>query len=104
MTPEQQSTLIEEIKRHLAEFFREDSEQILNDLINDYTAIALDYSNNQKIDRLRPYIKKSVIMAYKRIGFEQLQSYSENGFQGVFIDIEEKLQDSSMSIRKLDWS
>lgn len=77
-------------------------EDFIEEKINDYLKIASDKSHRTIEDeRLIPYVKNAVIMAYGRLGDESVSSSSEGSQNYSFIDIEEKLARDVIAIRKL---
>jgi hypothetical protein len=76
--------MFDAIKRDLAENFRGD-DKVLLDLIDEVESIALSISNN-RIEVLKPYIKKCVIAEYLARGGEGLKSLSEGGKSSSFED------------------
>ena len=83
--------MLEEIKMQLGANYRED-EKILIDLLNRYTAVALNISNRNNEQGLEIYIKDAVIGHYLRMGNEMLNSSNEAGISYSYIDIQEKLR------------
>ena len=75
--------------------YREDRE-VLQDILNEVTSIALDISNrkNTEINRIKlfPYIKKTVKSIYLTRGGEGLQSRGEGSISNSYEDIIEKLR------------
>ena len=75
--------------------YREDRE-VLQDILNEVTSIALDISNrkNTEINRIKlfPYIKKAVKSIYLTRGGEGLQSRGEGSISNSYEDIIEKLR------------
>lgn len=57
--------MLEKIKSRLGANYVENTDSIIEDIIEDITSIACDASNRKKEDtKLLPYIKKAVISEY----------------------------------------
>lgn len=85
--------MLEEIKANLGENYIENTDEVLEDIIDDVTSIACDISNRDKRDmRLFPYIKKAVRGIYLLRGAEGLKSKNESGVNDTFEDIIETLR------------
>lgn len=94
--------MLKEIKLRLGANYIENTDDIIQDIINDMTSIACDASNREKEDiKLFPYIKKAVISEYNERGAEGLLSRSEGSISSSFNDIEKKLRIDVASIRRL---
>ena len=69
--------MLEKIKANLGANYIENTDEVLQDIIEDITSIACDISNRQKEDKkLFPYIKKAVKSEYiarrsRRITFKK---------------------------------
>lgn len=94
--------MLEQIKNRLGANYIENTENIINDIIEDMTSIACDASNRKQDDKkLIPYIKKAVISEYMQRGAEGLLSRNEGSVSSSFNDIEKKLRTDLVSIRIL---
>ena len=94
--------MLEQIKNRLGANYIENTDDIINDIIEDMTSIAVDASNRNKDDeKLIPYIKKAVISEYNSRGAEGLLSRGEGSVSSSFNDIEKKLRTDLVSIRLL---
>lgn len=94
--------MLERIKKRLGANYKENTDDILRDIIFDMTSIAIDASNRKEDDeKLNPYIKKAVISEYNQRGAEGLLSRGEGGISSAFNDIEKKLRTDLMQIRLL---
>ncbi|HJJ05167.1 MAG TPA: hypothetical protein OIM45_04815 [Clostridiaceae bacterium] len=94
--------MLEQIKNRLGANYIENTDNIINDIIEDMTSIACDASNRNKDDeKLIPYIKKAVISEYNSRGAEGLLSRNEGSVSSSFNDIEKKLRIDLVSIRLL---
>ena len=94
--------MLEQIKQRLGANYIEDTENIIQDIIDDMTSIACDASNRKETDnKLFPYIKKAVISEYLCRGSEGLLSKVESGVSNSFNDIEKKLRIDISAIRRL---
>lgn len=94
--------MLEQIKNRLGANYIENTDNIINDIIEDMTSIACDASNRNKDDKkLIPYIKKAVISEYNSRGAEGLLSRNEGSVSSSFNDIEKKLRTDLVSIRLL---
>lgn len=94
--------MLDKIKERLGANYVEDTDNVLQDIIDDITSIAVDASNRKKEDiKLNPYIKKAVISEYLQRGAEGLLSRGEGGISSSFDDIEKKLRTDLISIRIL---
>lgn len=94
--------MLDKIKKRLGANYIENTDDIIEDIIEDFTSIAVDASNRKKDDeKLFPYIKKAVISEYNQRGAEGLLSRNEGGISSSFNDIEKKLRTDLVSIRLL---
>lgn len=85
--------MLEKIKSDLDANYNTDDETVLQDIIDDMTAIACNVSNRKSNDvKLEPYIKKAVKSAYQLRGDEGKTSSSEGSISSSYEDIEEKLR------------
>lgn len=101
MSEEVKSELIQKIIAQLGDNYN-DEEDIISDYIDYYLNIASYYSNRDMNDeKLIPFVKTAVVMAYLRRGKEASQSNNEGGMSDRFIDIEDKLKKDIVSIRFL---
>lgn len=92
--------MLDKIKNRLGANYIENTDDVLQDIIEDMTSIACDVSNRKKDDtKLFPYIKKAVISEYLQRGAEGLLSKSEGGESSAFNDIERKLREDLISVR-----
>lgn len=92
--------MLDKIKNRLGANYIENTDDVLQDIIEDMTSIACDTSNRKKDDtKLFPYIKKAVISEYLQRGAEGLLSKSEGGESSAFNDIERKLREDLISVR-----
>ena len=92
----------DKIKERLGANYRNNTDFIIDDIIEDVTLIACDASNRKEDDiKLKPYIKKAVISEYLQRGAEGLLSRNEGGISSSFNDIEKKLRNDLISIRLL---
>lgn len=82
---------IDKIKADLGANYRED-EEVLKEILEEVSSIALDISNNKDKEKLFPYIKKTVKAIYLCRGAEGLQSRSEGSISNSYEDIIEKLR------------
>lgn len=82
---------IDKIKADLGANYRED-EEVLKEILEEVSSIALDISNNKDKEKLFPYIKKAVKAIYLCRGAEGLQSRSEGSISNSYEDIIEKLR------------
>lgn len=87
--------MFNKIKSNLGENYIEDTDDVLQDIIEDMTSIACDISNRQATDeKLFPYIKKAVRSEYLARGAEGLTSRSEGSISSSYEDIIEKMRDN----------
>lgn len=87
--------MLEQIIRRLGANYIEDTEDIIQDIIEDMTPIACDASNRNKEDtKMFPYIKKAVISEYNARGTEGLLSRSEGSISSQYEDIIEKMRNN----------
>ena len=87
--------MLEQIKKNLGANYKENTDDILQDIIDDITSIACDNSNRKKDDeRLFPYIKKAVRSEYLARGTEGLLSRNEGSISSSYKDIVEKLRNN----------
>ncbi len=94
--------MLEQIKQRLGANYIEDTDNIIQDIIDGMTSIACDASNrNEEDKKLFPYIKKAVISEYICRGAEGLLSKVESGVSSTFNDIEKKLRIDVSVIRRL---
>lgn len=94
--------MLDKIKLRLGANYIEGTEEVLKDIIEDFTSIAVDASNRKENDKkLFPYIKKAVISEYNQRGAEGLFSRNEGSVSSSFNDIEKKLRTDLVSIRLL---
>ncbi len=94
--------MLEQIKERLGANYYDDTDNVLQDIIDDMTSIAVDASNRKKDDeKLFPYIKKAVISEYLERGAEGLLSRNEGSVSSSFNDIEKKLRTDLVQIRIL---
>lgn len=94
--------MLEKIKNRLGANYIENTDDVLQDIIEDMTCIACDASNRKKDDtKLFPYIKKAVISEYLARGAEGLLSKNEGEESSSFDDIEKKLRTDLITIRLL---
>lgn len=85
--------MLDKIKKNLGANYIEDTDDVLQDIIDDMTSIACDVSNRDKEDeKLSPYIKKAVKAEYLARGSEGLTSRSEGSISSSYEDIIEKLR------------
>lgn len=85
--------MLEEIKINLGANYKEDTDDVLQDIIDDITSIACDISNRKKDDKkLIPYIKKAVRSEYLARGAEGLLSRTEGSESSSFEDIIDKMR------------
>lgn len=98
----QGNSMLQKIKTRLGANYQENTEDVLQDIIDDITSIACDASNRKENDtKLFPYIKKAVISEYLQRGAEGLLSRNEGSLSSSFNDIEKKLRADLVSIRLL---
>lgn len=94
--------MLDKIKKRLGANYVEDTDDIIEDIIEDFTSIASDASNRKKNDeKLFPYIKKAVLSEYNQRGAEGLLSRNEGSVSSSFSDIEKKLRTDLIQIRLL---
>lgn len=94
--------MLNQIKERLGANYYDDTDNVLQDIIDDMTSIAVDASNRKKDDeKLFPYIKKAVISEYLQRGAEGLLSRNEGSVSSSFNDIEKKLRTDLVQIRIL---
>lgn len=94
--------MLDLIIERLGANYIENTDDIIEDIIEDMTAIASDASNRDTDDdKLIPYIKKAVISEYNSRGAEGLLSRSEGGISSSFNDIEAKLRKDVAQVRVL---
>lgn len=87
--------MLEKIKNNLGANYKENTDTVLQDIIEDMTSIACDTSNRKKDDeKLFPYIKKAVRSEYMARGAEGLLSRSEGSISSSYEDIIEKLRNN----------
>ena len=94
--------MLEQIKKRLGANYRPNTDEIIKDIIEDITSIASNASNRDENDKkLNPYIKKAVISEYLQRGAEGLLSRNEGSLSSSFNNIEKKLREDLVSIRRL---
>lgn len=94
--------MLDKIKKRLGANYIENTDDIIEDIIEDFTSIACDASNRKKDDeKLFPYIKKAVVSEYLQRGSEGLLSRNEGSVSSSFNDIEKKLRTDVATIRRL---
>lgn len=85
--------LIRRIKSNLGANYVENTDEVLQDIIEDITSIACDISNRQEDDKkLEPYIIKAVKSEYLTRGAEGSLSKSEGSMSSSFEDIIDKMR------------
>lgn len=88
--------MLNDIKKDLADNFREGDEAILKKILDDVTTDALSISNRQETDEnieiLSIYIKKCVKELYLQRGSEGSQSLSDGGKSTSFKDPLEEMR------------
>lgn len=88
--------MLNEIKKDLADNFREGDEAILKKYIDEATREALKISNREEtdenIDILSLYIRQCVKELYLQRGSEGSKSLSDSGVSTSFIDPLEKMR------------
>ena len=94
--------LLEKIKKDLSVNYNNDDDEILKEIISNFTTIAVNETNLKPNNvKLEPYIYNAVKSAYLRRGKEGSISNSEGGLSDNYVDIEEKLRKDLRSIRIL---
>ena len=94
--------MLDKIKKRLGANYIDGTDDVLEDIIEDFTAIAVDASNRKENDKkIFPYIKKAVISEYNQRGAEGLLSRNEGSVSSSFNDIEKKLRTDLVQIRIL---
>lgn len=94
--------MLNKIKKRLGANYIDGTDDVLEDIIEDFTSIAVDASNRKETDnKIFPYIKKAVISEYLQRGAEGLLSRSEGSVSSSFNDIEKKLRTDLVQIRIL---
>lgn len=92
--------MLDKVKQRLGANYIENTDDVLEDIIEDFTSIATDASNRKKDDdKLFPYIKKAVISEYLQRGAEGLLSRNEGSVSSSFYDIEKKLRTDLIQVR-----
>ena len=87
--------MLEKIKANLGVNYIENTDEILQDIIEDVTSIACDISNRKQDDeKLFPYIKKAIKSEYLSRGAEGLLSRSEGSISSSYKDIVEELRNN----------
>ena len=87
--------MLREIKKNLGVNYQENTDDVLQDIIEDITSIACDISNRKEDDeKLSPYIRKAVKAEYLCRGTEGLLSRSEGSISSTFEDTIEKLRNN----------
>lgn len=85
--------MLEKIKANLGANYTENTDTVLQDIIDEITSIACDISNRNKDDeKLFPYINKAVKAEYLTRGAEGLLSNTEGGISNSFEDIIDKMR------------
>ena len=85
--------LIKKIKSNLGANYVENTDEVLQDIIQDMTSIACDISNRQEDDKkLEPYINKAVKSEYLARGAEGLLSKCEGSMSSSYEDIIDKMR------------
>ena len=82
---------LEKIVADLGTNYRDDKD-VLEEILEEVSSIALDISNNKNEKKLFPYIKKAVKAIYLTRGGEGLQSRGEGSISSSYEDIMEKLR------------
>lgn len=82
---------IDKIINDLSTNYRND-EEVLQDILDEVSSIALDISNNKNREQLFPYIKKATKAIYLCRGAEGTQNRSEGSISSSYEDIIEKLR------------
>lgn len=87
--------MLEKIKDNLGANYIENTDEVLQDIIEDMTSIACDISNRKEDDKkLFPYIKKAVKSEYLVRGAEGLLSRNEGSISNSYKDIVEELRNN----------
>lgn len=87
--------MLEDIKANLGPNYIEDTDSVLQDIIDDITSIACDISNRtEEYNKLIPYIKKAVRSEYLARGAEGLLTRSEGSISSSYEDIIDKLRNN----------
>lgn len=87
--------MLDKIKENLGANYIENTDDILQDIIDDMTSIACNISNRKKDDeKLFPYIKRAVKAEYLARGAEGLTNRSEGSISSSYEDIIEKLRNN----------
>lgn len=87
--------MLNKIKDRLGANYIENTDDVLQDIIDDITSIACDTSHRKKDDiKLIPYIKKAVISEYNARGAEGLLSRTEGSESSSFEDIIDKMRNN----------
>lgn len=85
--------MLEQIKKNLGANYIESTDEVLQDIIDDMTAIARDISNRKEDDkRLVPYIKKAVKSEYLARGAEGILSRTEGSVSTSYENIVDKMR------------
>ncbi len=85
--------MLDKIKNNLGANYKENTDDVLQDIIDDITSIACDTSNRQEDDeKLIPYIKKAAKSEYLARGAEGLLSRTEGSESSSFEDIIDKMR------------
>jgi len=85
--------MLEKIKANLGANYAENTDDVLQDIINEITSIACDISNRSKDDeKLIPYISKAVKAEYLTRGAEGLLARTEGSESSSFEDIVDKMR------------
>ena len=85
--------MLEQIKANLGENYFDNTDEVLQDIIEDMTSIACHISNRKKDDEeLFPYIKKAVRSEYITRGAEGLLSRSEGSISSSYDNIVQKMR------------
>lgn len=92
--------MLKKIKDRLGANYIEGTDDVLLDIIEDFTSIAVDASNRKETDKkIFPYVKKAVISEYTQRGAEGLLSRNEGSVSSSFNDIEKKLRTDLIQVR-----
>ena len=85
--------MLKKIKANLGANYVEDTDAVLQDIIEDITSIACNCSNRKEDDELlNPYIKKACRAEYLARGAEGLLSSSEGSISNSYDDIIGKMR------------
>lgn len=87
--------MLEQIKKNLEANYKENTDDVLQDIIDDMTSIACNNSNRKKDDKkLFPYIKIAVRSEYLARGAEGLLSRNEGSISSSYKDIVAELRNN----------